>query len=103
MGAGQQGCTEETLIIQGARARMQHFAMYVAAARSALTFALIRPKERKRRSYAHACTQSVFSTDNASVLSSALVTSKASDRLGAMYRVPTVLITLFVSHYICDQ
>jgi hypothetical protein len=54
-GAGQQGCTEETLIIQGVCAHMQCFAMSVAAARSALTFTLIRPKEQKEEKVIHPC------------------------------------------------
>jgi hypothetical protein len=64
MGEGQQECTEEMLIIQDTRehTRTQRFTMFVVAARSALTFALLRQKKRKTRPYAPCIMQAYKAT-----------------------------------------
>lgn len=98
------GCTEETLIIQGtrarARARTQHFAMSGSVA-SALTFALLRPKEQKEEDRAHACTHT-YSLLHWQCFLSALHLSPPKDIASSSSPVPGALLTLSV-FYIGDQ
>jgi hypothetical protein len=96
MGARRRRSLSKTL----ARARTQRFAMFVAAARSSLTFALLRPKEKEEKAICH-----MHACKHTKRLGKHFSSQLCSCRLQKTYSrpVPAMLISLSVSHYISDQ